>query len=54
MSNSVDISTAVKKPTDNRPQSILFADMVRTGAERLFAANGQHLVIHQVPEELPT
>jgi len=43
----------VEKPTDHGPQSVLFADMVRTSAKGFLAADGQHLVIHQVTEELP-
>lgn len=39
--------------TDNRPQSILFTDMVRACTERFLSADGEASSVHQIPKELP-
>jgi len=36
------------------PDSVLLADVVRTGAERFLATNREATSIHQVTEKLPT
>lgn len=41
-------------PTDDCPDTILLADVVRAGTEGFFTANGQATSIHKVTEELPT
>ena len=41
------------EPREHGPRAVLLADVVRPGAERLFAANGKTPGVHEVAEELP-
>ena len=40
--------------TDHCPDSVLLADVVRTGTERFLTTDGEAASIHQVAEKLPT
>jgi hypothetical protein len=50
---SRNVQTVAKQLTDNGPKTVLLSDMVGTGSERLFSADGETSSVHQVAKELP-
>ena len=40
--------------TNHRPDSVLLADVIRTGTKGFLTTNGEATSIHQVAEEFPT
>lgn len=43
-----------ERRTDDSPESVLLANVVRTGTERLLTADGETASVHEVTEELPS